>query len=354
MAESSAGERTEEATPRKRQQARKRGSVVKSVDLNGALIIGAMLIALPGLGSKMVGEMMASFKLGMTHIPTTMDQASMGRFVGEVAGGPLAAFGILMGIILGVGVFANLAQVGFLLAGENLKPQWQRIDPMQGFKRMFGKHAAMEGFKAVIKTALFGYLAYGAIQAHQNEILGLAWKDAAETGRVIGATMTTIGMRVGLAWLVLAGIDYFFQRKMFDKNLMMTKDEVKQEFKETEQSPEMRMAMMRARSRMKKGRLLDAVKSADLILTNPTHFSVALKYEPGKMHAPQVVAKGQDLVAFRIREIAKENGIPIVPNPPLARQIYKQCETGDFVPRELFQAVAEVLAFVYRTVRHMR
>jgi flagellar biosynthetic protein FlhB len=152
----------------------------------------------------------------------------------------------------------------------------------------------------------------------------------------------------------LAGIDYYFQRKQVDKQLRMSKQEVKQEMKEMEQSAELRGAIARKRRALSRSRMMEAVKKADVIVTNPTHFSIAIKYESGKMYAPQVVAKGADLVALKIREIAKEHKVPIVPNPPLARQLYKKCEVGDFVPREMFQAVAEVLAYVYRTMNRRR
>jgi flagellar biosynthetic protein FlhB len=161
-----------------------------------------------------------------------------------------------------------------------------------------------------------------------------------------------IGLKVGFVWLGLAGLDYFLQRKQTDKQLRMTKEEVKQEMKEMEGSPELRAAIAQRRRKLSR-RMMQAVKTADAVITNPTHYAIAIKYETGKMHAPQVVAKGVDLIALRIREVAKESKVPIVPNPPLARQLYKKCELGDYVPRELFQAVAEVLAYVYKTLRGM-
>jgi flagellar biosynthetic protein FlhB len=164
--------------------------------------------------------------------------------------------------------------------------------------------------------------------------------------------MKGIALRIAATWLVVAGIDYFFQRKQVDRQLRMSKEEVRQEMKDAETSPELKMAQARRR-RMNRGRMMEAVKTADAIITNPTHYSVAVKYKPGKDHAPMVVAKGLDLLALKIREIAKEHHIPIVPNPPLARALYKECELGDYVPRELFQGVAEVLAYVYKTIGGM-
>ncbi len=267
--------------------------------------------------------------------------------------GPFLAFVPLLAVIMGVGLVANFAQVGFSMSGEALKPNFNKINPIQGFKRMFSATATMEGVKATVKSFLFGYLAWLCIRDRWDELVSLAGAPSYAMLATVGGLLHSILVRVGIAWLILAAADYLFQRKQVEKQLRMTKEEVKQEMKEQEQSPELRMAMMRARRRNSK-RMMQAVQTADAIITNPTHFSIAIKYEPGKSFAPQVVAKGQDLIALRIREIAKEHGVPIVPNPPLARQLYKKCEVGDFIPRDLFQAVAEVLAYVYRTVKSVR
>lgn len=214
--------------------------------------------------------------------------------------------------------------------------------------------AGVEGIKALFKTALFGYLAFSVVRERWPELAHLSFTASANSLAVIGDIIRAILMRVSIAWLVLAAFDYLFQRYQVEKQLKMTKEELKQEFRQNEQSPELRMAMSQRRRKLLKGRVNQAVKGADVVITNPTHFSIALKYDKGQMHAPQVVAKGADHLAMRIRELAKESNVPIVPNPPLARQLYKKCEVGDYVPRELFQAVAEILAYVYSTLRKVR
>lgn len=346
-------ERTEEATPRRRQQARRKGTVAKSQDLNSALMICAMIIALPPIFVGLGGAFRHSFVESLRSVPEEVTPTTMLQFSWSQVSGPLSAFMPLLAVIMGIGLVANFAQVGFVMSGEALKPNFNKLNPLQGFKRMFSAQATVEGVKATIKSLLFGYLAWSCIQARWDDLVALAGSPAYVMLGTIGEVLHTILIRVGIAWLILAAADYLFQRKQTEKQLKMTKQEVKQEMKEQEQSPELRMAMMRARRRNSK-RMMQAVRDADVIITNPTHFSVAIKYEVGKAYAPQVVAKGQDLIALRIREIAKESGVPIVPNPPLARQLYKKCEIGDFIPRELFQAVAEVLAYVYRTVKSVR
>ena len=351
--QSSAQERTEEATPRRRQQARKKGTVAKSNDLTSAVVIFALMITLPSLTSKLGQAMMLSLTLGLRNAPSEIDSSSIGPYIWHVAQGPTMAMIPLFAVLMGAGLVANFAQVGFVLSGEALTPTFAKMNPLNGFKRMFSMTSTMEGAKALAKSMLFGYLAWSAIQSRWSELLALSWTDARVAVATTGSILHTVFLRVGMAWLVIAAIDYMFQRKQTTKQLRMTKEEIKQEMKEQEQSAELKMAMARQRRKLSR-RVAQAVRDADVIVTNPTHFSVAIKFEAGKMHAPQIVAKGQDFLALRIRELASEYRIPIVPNPPLARQLYKKCEIGDFVPRDLFQAVAEVLAFVYRTVKNVR
>jgi len=170
----------------------------------------------------------------------------------------------------------------------------------------------------------------------------------------VGTLLRSIVIKVAISWLVLAAIDYFFQRKQVDKQLKMTKEEIKQEMKQAETSPELKAAQHRRRRQLSKGRMMQSVKKADVIITNPTHYAIALSYDSDKHTAPVVVGKGVDILAAKIREVAAENRVPIVPNPPLARALYKQCEIGDPVPKDLFQPVAEVLAYVYKTLKRIK
>lgn len=354
MAGSDGQERTEEATPRRRSDARKKGTVARSTDLTGALVLLTLSFALPAAINQMGPGTMMAFQNAIVNVPKDPSPASIGGFALTLLKPGMLAFAILAGSAMAVGLAANFAQVGFVISGESLQPTFDKINPAQGFKRLFSARAGVEGLKTIIKTLLFGYIAYAAVAGNWDEMIGLAWMTPLAAAAHIGSVIHTVLVRVAFVWLVLAALDYFFQRKQTDKQLKMTKDELKREMKDQETSPELRMAMAQRRRKLSKGRMMDRVQEADVIITNPEHFSVAVKYDRSKMHAPMVVAKGQDYLALRIREMAKAHRVPIVPNPPLARALYRKCEVGDFVPRDMFQAVAEVLAYVYRTLKKVK
>jgi flagellar biosynthetic protein FlhB len=353
MAET-AQERTEEATPRRRLEARRKGTVAKSAELNNAIVLCALLFVLPFALGNLGNAFLQSVRVGLREIPATADFNNLTKYTLAILLPCVMALAPIILTAMVIGVAANFAQVGFVLSGEALMPKLEKLNPMQGFKRMFSFAATVEGGKAALKSFLFGWLAWTSVQAHWPDLVSLGYQTPGATIAAIGILMKSIFMKVAVAWLVLAAIDYFYQRKRTNKQLMMTKEELKQEMKEAETSPELKNAQAQRRRKLSKGRMMDNVKKADVIITNPTHFSIAVQYEHGKMHAPVVVAKGQDYLAMRIREVAAEHRVPIVPNPPLARALYKKCEIGDNVPRELFQAVAEVLAYVYQTLKKVR
>ncbi|HRF59335.1 MAG TPA: flagellar biosynthesis protein FlhB [Fimbriimonadaceae bacterium] len=354
MAENDGQERTEDATPRRRADARKKGTVAKSVDLTGALVLGALVLVLPWALTHLGTQTMGAIRLALASPPADLGSASMGQYTWRLLSPALLALAAIAGTCLVVGTAANFMQVGFVMSGESMNPTFDKINPLQGFKRLFSARSFVEGLKTIIKSLLFGYIAYDAIASHWGDLMGLAWLTPAASIGVVGGLLHTIAIRIAIAWLVLAGLDYFFQRKQVDKQLKMTKDELRREMKEQEGSPEIKMAMAQRRRKLTKGRLRDRIRDADVVITNPEHYAVAIKYDRSEMHAPMVVAKGVDYLAQKIREEARAQRVAIVPNPPLARALYKRCEVGDFVPRELFQAVAEVLAYVYRTLKGMK
>lgn len=347
-------ERTEEATPRRRQDARKKGTVVKSVELTNAIVLLGLLVAMPFLLGRLGQQLVIDMGRGLSSMPLDARFGSIQSYVTSLIGPAFAAFLPFLGVALALGLLTNFAQVGFVLSGEALSPSLSKINPFTGFQRLLSARSSVEGLKALLKSALFGYLAYSVVVGRWNEILGMAGLDPLASVSLVGSTLQGIILRVGLAWLALAAFDYWFQRKQVEKQLRMTKDEVKREFREMETSPELKAAIAQRRRKLSKGRVSQAIKEADVIITNPTHYAIAVAYDRDKMHAPQVVAKGVDYMALRIRELATEAKVPIVPNPPLARQLYKKCEVGDFVPRELFQAVAEILAYVYSTLKKVK
>lgn len=353
MAES-AGERTEQPTDRRKREARKKGTVTKSTDLIGALVWLALLIAIPAIFRMGFMGFMEGFKAAVTTSSTELTIGGIQRVTKAAMFPILPALAMLMSVAMVVGVVGNVAQVGFAFSPEAMKPSFQKLNPMNGFKRLFGKPALFDAFKGIVKLFLFSFLVYTSLLAHWQRLAMIWTLTPADSFGVIGEVARTVSLRVGIAWLALAAVDYMFQRQQVLKQLKMTKEEVKQEYKDAETSPELKGAMARRRRQIMKMRTSQAVKSADVIITNPTHFAVAIQYDAAKNHAPVVVAKGVDHLALKIREMATEAKVPIVENVPLARALYKQCEIGDFVPRELFGGVAEVLAYVYRSVKKVR
>ncbi len=351
MAESGM-EKTEEATPRRREEARKKGSVAKSVDLTNALVMLSMLFILPTAIGMMGAGFMQLIKVSLYRFPTEANFEVVGLYLRNCLQLVLPGLFMIMGMATVVGVGANVAQVGVKFTPQVVAPSFSKINPATGLKRMFSVSSMFDGVKATLKTFIFLYLAYSAIAANWNSVGNMGNMSPVGGLQITGQIIRSIATKVIGCWAFIAAADYVFQKFQHNKSLKMTKDEVKREYKDAESSPEMKGARMRM-ARKNKARLREAVQSATVIVTNPTHYSVAIYYEPGQP-APIVVAKGVDHLAFKIREFAKEFDVPIVPNPPLARALYKQVEVGDPVPRELFQSVAELLAYVFKTIRKLR
>ena len=354
MAEQPAGERTEEATPRKRQEARKKGTVAKSSDLAGALSLLVCALMLPTVVSHLGAGIFTSLHGTIAEPPREISFASVMHVFAGMLYPALAAVGPLILCLMVSGLAANFAQVGFVFSSESLKPSWEKVNPFSGFKRLFSIRTTFEGLKAVFKMLVFSWVAYAAIAANWSSLVWLVYLPASQSASVIGGVIHTILLRIAGVWLALALADYIFQRKQIDKQLRMTKDELKREMKEQEGSPEIKAAIFHKRRKLLRGGLAKRMMQADVVVTNPTHFAVALKYKRSEMHAPMVIAKGQDYLALKIREFAADLKVPVIEDAPLARALYKQCEVGDFVPRDLFAAVAEVLAYVYKSVKSAR
>lgn len=354
MAEQSGQEKTEEATPKRRRDARRKGTVAKSIDLNGSLGLIAALLVLPSAIGMMGSGFIAGLRTSFTHMPSSVDSSTLLSYSWRILQPSLVGLSVLVFTIMVVGVSANFAQVGFVISGEAMQPKFSKINPLEGFKRLFSRRAVFDAAKASLKAGLFGYLVWSEVSGSWSTLMGLSWLTPQASMAAVGGMMKSIAIKVGISWLVLAVIDYIFQRKQVDKQLKMTKQELKQEMKDAETSPELKMAQHRRRRQLSKGSMMKAVAKADVIVTNPTHYAVAIQYDREKHAAPVIVAKGADFLAAKIREVAAENRVPLVPNPPLARALYKQCEIGDSVPKELFQPVAEVLAYVYKTLRGIR
>ena len=348
-------ERTEQATPKRKQDARKKGQVARSFDVNSAAVLLGSIVALtffgPGLVSRLETVMREGFARGAT--PDTVSAAGIAD-IGiwaiksiALAGGPLIL------AIAAIAVLSNIAQVGLKLTPLALKPTLSKINALQGLKRLFGKNAAVEGLKALAKAVVIGFAAWLALRPRLEELAALTGASPRELFAVLVLAVRDLAWRVGLALVVLAAVDWAWQRYSHRKQLRMTKEEVRQEHKQQDTPPELKRALRRRQFEMSRTRMLAEVLTADVVVVNPTHYAAALRYD-GSTAAPQLVAKGVDHLAAAIREKAKEARVPIVSNPPLARTLYAEVELNAQIPEGLFTAVAEVLAFVYRTAGRRR
>jgi len=337
-------DRTEAATPRKRQELRRRGQVARSADLSSLLALTGVVLCLNALGASSIHRLQQylrdSLSLTTQDSPLSAHLAAAGLVIAQTVG-PLVLCAMALGVL------ACILQTGLLASTQALLPDFTRINPLAGARRLLSGRAAVEAAKAACKLAIIAWIGWSTLSAGYPDILRLGALDLSQLMHHGARLLYTLAMRICLFLLVLSALDYAWQRWSFEKSIRMTKEEVKQEMRQTEGSPQLK-ARIRARQRqMARRRMMDAVPTADVVVANPTHYAVALKYEAASMRAPQVVAKGADLLAARIRQIAEENRVPIVENPPLARTLYRTVEIGREIPGSLYAAVAEVLAFVY-------
>ena len=349
------GEKTEKATPKKREEARKKGQVAKSSDVNGAVVLLAGLGALVASAPFTMERLQESMHTGFTLIatPSVVSADGLGVLFGELGTamaltvGPVAAAGLIAGVV------ASVAQVKWKPSAKTITPDPKKLNPLTGAKNIFGKRMLFETAKNITKVAVVAAVVAIALLPNLQELAALVGMPPAQLLGELAHQVVEIGFRAAAAYCVIAAADYAWQKYETEKNLKMSKEEVKQEFKNQEVSAEVRGAIKRRQMGAARARMMADVPQADVVVTNPTHYSVALKYSADKA-APVVVAKGKDIIAFRIREIAAANNVPVVPDPPLARSLHASVEVGHQIPEELFQAVAQLLAFVYRMAGRRR
>jgi flagellar biosynthetic protein FlhB len=301
----------------------------------------------------MMGLYISGRSLAFTQqIMELIGQGWNGRTIYQLQSVSLLAFAEIcfpiMGVALVTGCAASLAQTGFLFNPSTLLPQFSRLNPLQGLKRIFSRRGLVELLKAVAKIGLCGYVAYAVIRSNLYIFPRLMDMGIGDAVAIVANLVSTIVLRVGLCLLVLAIGDYIFQYTEHMKSLRMTKHEIKEEMREHEGDPHIKAKMRQRRRAFMLHRMMQQVPKADVVITNPTHFAVALKYELKKDKAPMLLAKGVDEIALRIRQIAEDNNIIIYEDPPLAQVLYKTVEIGHVIPESLYEAVANVLAFVYR------
>lgn len=342
-------DKTEPATPRRRREARQRGQVAKSAEANSAIVLLVSLLTLKYAGPQMLERMGMVTSRYLSSFPkadltTTSVHAGLVQLLLDMA----VVVGPLMAAVFIAGFVANAAQVGLVLSAQPLMPQGSRLDPIGGIARMFSTRSAVELGKAMAKIGVIGYIVFAFIRAEYPTVVGLVGCDPREIASGMGGLIYRLLFKAGMALLVIAAVDYGFQRYQNEKQLRMTKEEVKEDYKRSEGDPLVKSMIRQRQRKMAMSRMMQSVESADVVVTNPTHFAVALKYDSDGMAAPVVVAKGKQLVAQKIKEIAAEHKVPMVENVQLARALYKSVEIGDVVPAALYQAVAEILAYVYR------
>lgn len=344
-----ADEKTELATPRKREEVRKKGQVARSGEITAAVGLIAGLATIRFFGPSMlrtIEQFMVSAFTGLPHAelgPETVISGGMkmlavtARIVGPVLLATMVA-----------GLAGNFAQVGFLFATQPIVPDFTRLNPIQGLARIFSVRAAAELGKALLKVIIVGYAAYSFLRANYPLVLGMTAMSRGQMGQTVAALTWQLLMRAALVLLVIAVLDYMFQRLQFEKGIRMTRQEVKEEYKRTEGDPVIKSRIRQRQRAVARVRMMQAVAKATVVVTNPTELAIALRYEPREMPAPVLVAKGRRKMAERIREAAKEHDVPIVENRVLAWALFKQVEIGQAIPGDLYQAVAEIIAFVYR------
>ncbi|MGZ3792753.1 MAG: flagellar biosynthesis protein FlhB [Bdellovibrio sp.] len=353
MAEDS-GEKTEQATDARREEFRKQGNVAHTKELGSAVILLAAAGGVYALGRFFFKNLFDifnySFGLNMVTLIRSGNFTDAMRFSAEKG---VILIAPVMGIAGVLGVATTIMQTGFLQVEDALSPKFDKLNPIDGFKRVFSLRAVVEAVKSLLKMAAVGIVLYFLLRGEVKQIPYMLTFSLEQILAYLGSVLVKLLGGVGGVMLVLALADYFYQRWDLEKKMMMTKQEVKEEHKQREGDPMIKSRIRRIQREMASKRMMSEIPKADVVITNPTHIAVVLKYTDN-LPAPQIVAMGADHVAEKIKEVARQNNIPIVENKPLARTIFKTLKIGQVIPRELFVAVAEVLSYVYRLRRKKR
>lgn len=342
-------DKTEAPSSKRREDTRNKGNVAKSMDLNSALVLLICLLVIKASGGFMVENMAGMLRDTLSNLgqrPVTPDTI----FILAASYGTKALMTcapvLLTAGAIGFGV--NVMQVGLKFTPKAIAPDFSKMDPVKGMSRMLSIKGLVELIKSLVKIGIVGYVIYTCLQTELPNMNRLADMSLNASSMVILGICWQMIMRACVAMLAIALIDYGYQRYQFEGSLKMTKQEVKDEFRLQEGDPQIKARVRQRQREMLKLRMMQNIPKADVIITNPTHLAIAIQYDADSMSAPTVVAKGQRLMAEKIKQIAAANGVPIVENKPVARALYKAVEIGGQVPEDLFQAVAEILAYVYR------
>lgn len=342
------GDKTEAPTPRRRQEAREQGNIARSPDVTVALILLGVMILLHSTGPRMV-----EILKGLTHDmlgPNSMSDLTDASAAGGLLHAVYSAGAVMMPLLLGVvliAIIGNVAQVGFNFNFARLTPNLNALNPMAGLGKLFNSRNPQQLLLGILKMTLLSLVAYSAVHGYITRILSVQGLGFVEIFGLGATVIYSIALRVGIAMLVLAVGDYLFQRWKHEQDLKMSKQEIKEEMRSMEGDPKMKQRRRQVAIQQFKKRLAKTVPTADVVVTNPTEFAVALKYDAKSSGAPRVIAKGQGLIAAHIRQLAIAAGVPILERKPLARALYKMVEVGEEIPEQFYSAVAEILAYVY-------
>lgn len=344
---SSGGEKTEEPSAKRRADFRKKGQVAQSKEVQTALLFTFVLLLwifyTPNFWSGLSHLVSSIWRNLETFDGTPSDTYNLSLFVVKEMAILLMP---LFFLVLVIGFFSSIFQIGWLFTTKPITPDFSKLNPIKGFGRMFSMKSAVDLVKSVLKVLLIGWIAYATVYSHFEEALILVETDINETIMFLGRTATLILAKVCGILILIAAIDFLYTRYEMGEKMKMTKQEVKEEFKEMEGDPYIKGQIRRIQQEMARKRMMADVPDADVVITNPTHLSIAIKYDTASMDAPVIMAKGADHVAMKIREIARENEIPLIENPPVARLLH-EIDLGATIPEEMFKAVAEILAHVY-------
>jgi flagellar biosynthetic protein FlhB len=342
-------EKTEKATPKKREEARTKGQVAKSREVSSTVVFLSLLLVLYFFGPYFLRQflmMMHGFLSQTTTTQVTLDNLNL--LMMQAAYQIILILAPLFVVGFAAAIFGNVMQFGFLLTGETLTPDFNRLDPIKGLGKLFSKRSLMELVKSILKISVVAYLAFSVVQDQLFDSL-LTIGDMDVWGILFYVASISYKILVRFLWflIVLSILDYAFQKWEYEENLKMTKQEVKDEYKQREGDPHVKARVRSIQRDMARKRMLTEIPKADVVITNPTHYAVALRYSSEKENAPRCTAKGMDYLAQKMRDVAREHQVPVVENKPLAQLLYKTVKLNHVIPDHLFRAVAEVLAYVY-------
>lgn len=350
------GEKTEPATDKKLKDAREEGKVAKSKELTAAFDLIVLFLVLKIFISYVGGSLLDIFDFVYSGMPdfVEINEAKLTTFAISSYLFNIILKWILIVLpffLLGVAItiLISIFQVGWKISTKPMKPKLEKFNPINGFKRIFSKNSLFELVKSIVKIGVIAYVAYSSVINNRNDLFLLYDIPLNQAITLIGSIIINTGLKISLVYLVVGFADYAYQKHKFNEDMKMTKQEVKDEYKNSEGDPQIKGKQKQRMREASQRRMMQDVPKADVVITNPTHLAIALKYDAKESEAPVVVAKGEDYVALKIREVAKENNIAIVENKPLARMLFSNVDIGSEIPPELYQSVAEILAMIYKT-----